>query len=253
MAICPNCGQKTSGDYCQFCNYPIPRPGAARRQRALVVRRAREAEKKANEYLEEIESIYEKFKEEIKKAREAEAKARREAGIAAQEKERQEVEEAKRAKEAEKQAQKQAEIEAKEKAKQEEEERAREEAEKEAWEKAKRETEERARIEAEKEAREKAEREAEERAREEAQKELPAEEKEKVAAAVEETKVELYIRDMEPLFTLPMDNEKVKHLEGYLEDIESIYEELKTGKVSSEEAIQKLRDISARLSKGKLI
>jgi len=233
MAICPNCGQKTSGDYCQFCNYPIPRPGAARRQRALVVRRAREAEKKANEYLEEIESIYEKFKEEIKKAREAEAKARREAGIAAQEKERQEVEEAKRAKEAEKQAQKQAEIEAKEKAKQEEEERAR--------------------IEAEKEAREKAEREAEERAREEAQKELPAEEKEKVAAAVEETKVELYIRDMEPLFTLPMDNEKVKHLEGYLEDIESIYEELKTGKVSSEEAIQKLRDISARLSKGKLI
>jgi len=233
MAICPNCGQKTSGDYCQFCNYPIPRPGAARRQRALVVRRAREAEKKANEYLEEIESIYEKFKEEIKKAREAEAKARREAGIAAQEKERQEVEEAKRAKEAEKQAQKQAEIEAKEKAKQEEEEIAR--------------------IEAEKEAREKAEREAEERAREEAQKELPAEEKEKVAAAVEETKVELYIRDMEPLFTLPMDNEKVKHLEGYLEDIESIYEELKTGKVSSEEAIQKLRDISARLSKGKLI
>ena len=233
MAICPNCGQKTSGDYCQFCNYPIPRPGAARRQRALVVRRAREAEKKANEYLEEIESIYEKFKEEIKKAREAEAKARREAGIAAQEKERQEVEEAKRAKETEKQAQKQAEIEAKEKAKQEEEEIAR--------------------IEAEKEAREKAEREAEERAREEAQKELPAEEKEKVAAAVEETKVELYIRDMEPLFTLPMDNEKVKHFEGYLEDIESIYEELKTGKVSSEEAIQKLRDISARLSKGKLI
>jgi len=172
MAICPNCGQKTSGDYCQFCNYPILRPSTARRQRALEAGRAREAEKKANEYLEEIESIYEKLKEEIKKAREAE-----------------------------------------------------------------------------KEAREKAEREAEERAREEAQKELPAEEKEEVAAAVEETKVDLYIRDMESLLTLPMDLEKVKHLEGYLEEIESTSEELKTGKVSSKEAIQKLRDISARLSK----
>jgi Zn finger protein HypA/HybF involved in hydrogenase expression len=30
MVRCPNCGQKTSGDYCQWCNYPILR-GSPRR------------------------------------------------------------------------------------------------------------------------------------------------------------------------------------------------------------------------------
>jgi len=30
MAKCSNCGQKTSGDYCQWCNYPILRHGLFR-------------------------------------------------------------------------------------------------------------------------------------------------------------------------------------------------------------------------------
>ncbi len=27
---CPNCGQKTGGDYCQWCNYPILKGGLLR-------------------------------------------------------------------------------------------------------------------------------------------------------------------------------------------------------------------------------
>ena len=48
MARCPNCGQKTtgSGDYCQYCQYPILRGGRARQRRSQVLARkqAKEAE-----------------------------------------------------------------------------------------------------------------------------------------------------------------------------------------------------------------
>ena len=43
--------------------------------------------------------------------------------------------------------------------------------------------------------------------------------------------------------------EEVKHLEGYLKEVESTYEELKAGKIEAEEAIQRLRDISERIPK----
>ena len=33
MVRCPNCGQKTSGDYCQWCNYPILKRRVKRRQK----------------------------------------------------------------------------------------------------------------------------------------------------------------------------------------------------------------------------
>ena len=33
MVRCPNCGQKTSGDYCQWCNYPILKGGPIRLQK----------------------------------------------------------------------------------------------------------------------------------------------------------------------------------------------------------------------------
>ena len=34
MVRCPNCGQKTSGDHCQYCKYPIVKGMAARRRKA---------------------------------------------------------------------------------------------------------------------------------------------------------------------------------------------------------------------------
>ena len=34
MVRCPNCGQKTSGDYCQWCNYPILKGGPIRPQKS---------------------------------------------------------------------------------------------------------------------------------------------------------------------------------------------------------------------------
>jgi len=85
MARCPNCGQKTRGDYCQWCNYPILRVRPIRR-------------------------------------RKAEEQARKEAEIAAKEKARREAEEAKKAKAAGEQARKEAELAAKEKAEREAEE-----------------------------------------------------------------------------------------------------------------------------------
>ena len=34
MVRCPNCGQQTSGDYCQWCNYPILKGDPTRHQKA---------------------------------------------------------------------------------------------------------------------------------------------------------------------------------------------------------------------------
>lgn len=46
---CPNCGQKASGDYCQWCNYPILRgkptgSRKAKKQAAIAAKKAKEAE-----------------------------------------------------------------------------------------------------------------------------------------------------------------------------------------------------------------
>ncbi|GAH81131.1 unnamed protein product, partial [marine sediment metagenome] len=43
MVRCPNCGQKTSGDYyCQYCKYPIPR-GSTKRRRKVEKQAEKEA------------------------------------------------------------------------------------------------------------------------------------------------------------------------------------------------------------------
>ncbi len=49
MAKCPNCGQKTSGDYCQYCNYPILRARRImpRKRQGLAEKQAEEAKEKA--------------------------------------------------------------------------------------------------------------------------------------------------------------------------------------------------------------
>ncbi len=99
---CPNCGLKASGDYCQWCHYPIlrgkPTKGRKAKKQAEEARKAKEAEKQAK----------------IEAERTAKEKVRQET-IAAKEKEKQDAIEAKKAKEAEKQAK----IEAEERAKRE--------------------------------------------------------------------------------------------------------------------------------------
>jgi len=62
MARCPNCGQKTRGDYCQWCNYPILK-GRPTRRRKAEKRAKREAELEAKE----------KAKREAEEARKAKA------------------------------------------------------------------------------------------------------------------------------------------------------------------------------------
>jgi len=93
MARCPNCGQKTtgSGDYCQYCHYPVLAGSRARQRRAQLLAR--------------------------KQAEEAQKRAKVEAEREAKEKAKRDVEEAKKAQEAEKLAEAEAEREAKEKAK----------------------------------------------------------------------------------------------------------------------------------------
>ncbi|MFC2021490.1 hypothetical protein ACFLU1_06930, partial [Chloroflexota bacterium] len=159
----------------------------------------------------------------------AEEQARKQAAIEAIEQAKRDAEEAKQAREAEEQARKQAAIEAKEQAKRDAEE---------AKEKARQEAEEanqqdiegaKKALEAEIAAREKAEQKAEE--------------------TVEDISSELYRREVEPLLSLPIDLEQVRHLEEYLEEVEGTRDALIAGKIGSEEAIQRLRDISERLSK----
>ena len=58
MARCPNCGQKTtgSGDYCQYCSYPILAGSRVRQQRAqaLAKKQAEEVEKRAKKEAERL-------------------------------------------------------------------------------------------------------------------------------------------------------------------------------------------------------
>ncbi|MFC2004180.1 hypothetical protein ACFLUK_01375, partial [Chloroflexota bacterium] len=77
MVRCPNCGQKTSGDYCQWCEYPIlkGRPIRCRKSRKQAEEEARltareEAKKKA---------------EEAQKAKESKKQAEEEARLTARE------------------------------------------------------------------------------------------------------------------------------------------------------------------------
>ena len=94
MVRCPNCGQKTSGKYCQWCKYPIlkARPARFRRVRSQIKKDAKlvakeEARKQA---------------EEAQKANLAKKQAEQDAALAAKEEARKQAEEAKEIKQAEK-------------------------------------------------------------------------------------------------------------------------------------------------------
>ena len=147
---------------------------------------------------------------EAKRAKEAEKQAKKQATIAAREKAEQEAVETKRAKEAEKQAKKQAVIAAREKAKQEAVEAKR----------AK---------EAEKQAKKQAAIAAREKAKQEA--------------------VEQASKEAARVLLSQIDSEQTKHIEECLKELESTHEELRIGKIGTEEALQRLRDISERIPK----
>jgi len=71
MVRCPNCGQKTSGDYCQWCKYPILR-GSVKIRRLDEKQAKKEAEREAREKAK-------RDAEEARMAREAEIRAKRDA------------------------------------------------------------------------------------------------------------------------------------------------------------------------------
>jgi len=56
MVRCPNCGQKTTGDHCQWCNYPILRGSPTRHREAekQAEKEAKEAQKAAQDIGSEI-------------------------------------------------------------------------------------------------------------------------------------------------------------------------------------------------------
>ncbi len=82
MVRCPNCGQKTSGGYCQYCNYPILRSRRIRHRKAKkteevrkqaekdaelaakekAAKEAEEVEKQIEESLKQVESICEELR-----------------------------------------------------------------------------------------------------------------------------------------------------------------------------------------------
>ena len=51
MAKCPNCGQKTKGDFCQWCGYPLKRgrPVIALKRKTMKAKEAELGAKKAEE------------------------------------------------------------------------------------------------------------------------------------------------------------------------------------------------------------
>ena len=95
MVRCPNCGRSTSGDYCQWCNYPILKRRVKRRQKAKATDLAAR-EKARQDALD------------AKKAKQAEEEAKKQADLAAREKARQDAIDAKKAKQAEEKAGKEA-------------------------------------------------------------------------------------------------------------------------------------------------
>ena len=95
MVRCPNCGQNTSGDYCEWCNYPILKRRVKRRQKAKAADLA--AREKARQ-----DAI------DAKKAKQAEERAGKEADLAAREKAKQDTIDAEKAKQAEERAGKEA-------------------------------------------------------------------------------------------------------------------------------------------------
>ena len=138
-------------------------------------------------------------------------------------------------------------------------------------------TEKEARKQAEKEAREKARREVEEAKKateaEEAKQAAETEEtKEKIRQSIEEAKktlaadlatwekakdadldasekikIELYREVVKPLLSLPITQDQYKNLEKFLEIVEITNEELKHGKIGTDDAMKRLRDISAEM------
>ena len=96
MPKCPNCGQRTDGDFCQWCGYPIIGDNSVRQTQAK-----KETERVAEEgAMRETEEAKERAHREAKEARLAEAKTKREAEKAANERAMREAEETKKAKEA---------------------------------------------------------------------------------------------------------------------------------------------------------
>ncbi len=82
MAKCPNCGQETSGDYCQWCKYPMIKDVPAERQKVekAVKKEADVAPhavividpvQQVEECLKEVEVICEELKAGKVKTREA--------------------------------------------------------------------------------------------------------------------------------------------------------------------------------------
>ena len=217
MVKCPNCGRKTSGDYCQWCGSPIPerslgawrRRGRTRKEvEARAKKEAGETEKRVRKEAEQFAGAQAKKEaEEWKKTGEAEARARKEAG------------------EAEKRAKKEAE------------QLAREQAKKEAEEKKAKEAEARAKKEAEEEkkagetgarakkkaggAEKRVRKEAEQFAREQAKQE--AEEAEKVAGkAVQDIGSATYEGDVQLVLLPPVGFKQVRQFAERLEGVKDL-------------------------------
>ena len=68
MVRCPNCGQNTSGDYCQWCKYPVLGGRPARRRKV-----GKQAKREARLAAEEEKK---RKAEEAKEAEEAEKRAK---------------------------------------------------------------------------------------------------------------------------------------------------------------------------------
>lgn len=80
---------------------------------------------------------------------------------------------------------------------------------------------------------------------EQAKKQAEIEAREK---AVGENLPESYGEDIKRMLSLPVGLNQVKHFEEYLDKVESISDDLSAGRIRTEEAMQKFRDISKKVS-----
>jgi hypothetical protein len=210
MSRCPNCGQSSESDFCEWCGYPVHVGGQIDKEKAKreakEARKARQAEQEAKKKADlEARKKAKREAKEAKKARQAEQEARKKADLEAKEKAKREAKKAKKARQAEQEAKKKADLEAREKAKREA--------------KKARQAEQEARKKADLEAREKAEREAKDtrQAHQRAKKNIKAT-KDLVTESKVNTTYEGIVRIVLPQANL----NQVKIVEQYLLQIQNI-------------------------------
>ena len=108
MSRCPNCGQSSKSDFCEWCGYPVNLGGQIDKEKAKRdAKKARQAQQEAKKKADlEAREKAKRDAKEAKKVRQAEQEAKKKADLEAREKAKRDAKESKKARQAEQEAKK---------------------------------------------------------------------------------------------------------------------------------------------------